>query len=81
MITCDDLRSEISNLMDGAIPAALHREIERHLSECRTCRIILDTTTKTLRIVTDHGSLELPTEVSERLTARIMSSVRASKPE
>jgi hypothetical protein len=43
--------------------------------------VILDTTTKTLRIVTNHGSLEVPLEVSERLTARIMHSVRGLKPE
>jgi anti-sigma factor (TIGR02949 family) len=78
LFSCDDLRSELSNLLDAEISHALRQDIERHLSQCSTCRVILDTTTRTLKIVTDHGSLEVPMEVSERLTARIMASVRKS---
>jgi hypothetical protein len=43
--------------------------------------VILDTTTKTLRIVTEHGALEVPADISERLTARIMRSVRGEEPD
>lgn len=76
MFSCDDLRAELSNLLDGEIAPDLRQDIERHLAHCSTCRIILDTTRKTLRIVTDHGSLELPTEVSDRLTTRILDALR-----
>jgi predicted anti-sigma-YlaC factor YlaD len=76
LFSCEDLRAELSNLLDGEIAPGLRTQIEGHLTHCSTCRVILDTTTKTVRIVTDHGSLDIPPAVSERLTARILAALR-----
>jgi anti-sigma factor RsiW len=76
LFSCDDLRAELSNLLDDELPPEVRQDVEWHLAHCHTCRVILDTTRKTLQIVTDHGSLELPAEVSDRLTARILGALR-----
>lgn len=76
MYSCDDLRTELSNLLDDDTGPGVREEIERHLAECRTCQVLVDSTRKTLTIVTDAGRFELPAGVSDRLTALIMDKVR-----
>ena len=73
MFSCENVRAALSNYMDGEVSADLRRELERHLAECRTCQVLYDTTRKTLRIVTNVGSFEVPEAVSEQLDKRIMS--------
>lgn len=53
----------------------VRRALEHHLADCRTCRILYDSTRKTIRIVTDAGAWELPAGVSERLTAKILAAL------
>jgi anti-sigma factor RsiW len=76
LYSCEDLRIEISNLLDDDTAPGVREEIERHLAECRTCRVLVDSTRKTLTIVTDAGTFELPSGLSDRLTALIMERVR-----
>ena len=75
MLSCDDIRHELSNLIDDDISAELRRELERHLAECRVCTVLYDSTRKTLRIVTDSRSFDLPEEASRRLTDLVMAAV------
>ena len=53
MFNCEDVRAALSNYMDDEVSPDLRRELEHHLSECRTCRVLYDTTRKTLHIVTN----------------------------
>jgi anti-sigma factor (TIGR02949 family) len=75
VFSCEDVRSALSDYVDGDVSPDIRRELEQHLAECRTCQVLYDTTRKTLRIVTDAGSLEVPEVVSERLIQRIMSGL------
>lgn len=76
MYSCDDLRAELSNLLDDDVAPEVRAQIEHHLSECRACTVLVDSTRKTLRILTDTGSYELPASLSDRLTDLIMRKVR-----
>lgn len=78
MFSCEDVRAALSDYVDGDVSPELRRELERHLSECRTCQVLYDTTRKTLQIVTSVGSFELPEAASERLVKRIMSKLPAT---
>ena len=73
MFSCEDVRAALSNYIDGDVSPDLRRELEQHLSDCRTCQVLYDTTRKTLHIVTNVGSFEVPETVSEQLVKRIMS--------
>jgi len=77
VFSCDDVRAALGDYIDGDVAPEVRSELERHLAECRTCQVLYDTTRKTLRIVTDVGSLEVPEAVSERLLRRIMSGLAA----
>ena len=81
MFSCDDVRAALGDYIDGDVSPDIRRELERHLAECRTCQVLYDTTRKTLRIVTDVGSFEVPEAISERLIKRIMSGLTASPPD
>ncbi len=78
MLSCDDLRAELSNLLDDDVPPDVRGDLEHHLAECRTCRVLYDSTRKTIRIVTDAGAWEVPAAVSERLAARILAALEKS---
>ena len=75
LLSCDDVRAELSNLADNEVTAAARRELERHLAECRACEVLYDSTRKTIRIITDAGGFALPEQVSERLLARIRGAL------
>ena len=81
MLSCSDFRTELSSLIDGEIAPEIRRELEHHLAECRTCQVLYDSTRKTLTLVTDSGSFELPQALSERLLDRILDAVRKSRSE
>lgn len=80
MFSCEDVRAALSDYVDGDVSPDLRRELERHLSECRTCQVLYDTTRKTLQIVTNVGSFEVPEAASERLVTKIMSRLTATRP-
>jgi len=77
VLSCRDLLAELSNLVDGEVAPDVRAEIEHHLSDCRTCRILYDTMKKTLVVVTEAGSFELPEALAGRLRSRIMDEIRS----
>jgi predicted anti-sigma-YlaC factor YlaD len=68
---CEQARKELSNYLEGEVTAEVREAIDRHLAHCRCCRVIFDTTRRTLRIVSDAGPFEIPLEASARLRARL----------
>lgn len=74
MFSCEEFRIELSNLVDGELSPELRRLLEHHLADCGACRVLYDSTRKTLTILSDAGAVELAPEVSERLAARILSA-------
>ena len=51
--------ADFGDYFEGEVAADLRREMESHLSHCRTCQVVWDSTGKTVRIVTDSGSFYL----------------------
>lgn len=70
---CGSMLSAISDYVDGELSAELCREIEKHISECENCRIVVDTTRKTIDLVhaSNQTGEELPDEVRNRLFKRL----------
>ncbi|HET6373295.1 MAG TPA: zf-HC2 domain-containing protein [Candidatus Polarisedimenticolia bacterium] len=77
MYSCKEAMAELSNYLDNEVAAEIRQEIEAHLAHCVTCSVILDSARKTIRIVTDSKTFELPEPVSERLIAKILKGVRS----
>ena len=68
---CKDVLENLSCYIDGDGSAELRQAIEDHIAHCRRCRVIVDTTERTVKIVLDADPFEVPLAVSARLYARL----------
>ena len=69
---CKALLGSLSEYIDGELPSDLCREIEKHLEGCDNCRVVLNTTKRTIDLV--HITPEeqtVPDDVRERLFKRL----------
>ena len=69
---CQELLGSLSSYIDGDLPPELCDELEKHLAGCDDCRVVLNTTKRTIDLV--HAPTEkpdLPDEVRERLFKRL----------
>jgi predicted anti-sigma-YlaC factor YlaD len=66
-MNCKGLIREISDYLDGELAVETLAEIEIHLQRCKDCRLIVDTTRKTIEIYYSTQPLPLPNDVRERL--------------
>lgn len=68
---CKDVLASLSCYIDGEGSAELRAALERHISRCRRCHVVFDTTGRMLQVVADSGPFEVPLAVSARLYARM----------
>ena len=69
---CEELLGSLSSYIDGDLAPALCQELEKHLEGCDDCRVVLNTTKRTIELV--HSPVEksdLPEDVRERLFKRL----------
>lgn len=79
MINCTDFMAEIGNYLDGEVAAEIVAQIEAHLAHCRTCQIMYDSARKTVKVLTDCGSFDLPEAASKPLADNIMARIRGQR--
>jgi anti-sigma factor (TIGR02949 family) len=68
---CKSLLGSLSEYIDGELPAELCREIEKHLEGCDDCRVVLNTTKRTIDLVRIPADEDVPADVRERLFKRL----------
>ncbi|HMZ07280.1 MAG TPA: zf-HC2 domain-containing protein [Anaerolineales bacterium] len=69
---CQALLGSLSEYIDGELPADLCREIEKHLEGCTNCRVVLNTTKRTIDLVQIPVQEEaIPEDMRERLFKRL----------
>ena len=71
MISCEDVLREVSNYIDAEVTEELRRQIEEHLHGCQNCTVLVNTTRKTVSLLSSSRILELPSDVSHRLMQRL----------
>jgi anti-sigma factor RsiW len=66
---CQALLGSLSDYVDGSLSEDLCAAIERHVSECEDCHVVVDTLRKTISLYHDSASNagEVPGVVRERL--------------
>ena len=77
MLTCKDFLNELSDYLDECVDAEVRASLEQHLRECKTCQVIVDSTQKTIKIVTDHETFTLSDENVEPIVSQVMARVRS----
>ena len=73
---CRDIVRELSDYLDGEVDPGVVAEIERHLAHCEDCRLVVDTTRKTIQIFCNSEPAPLPDEVRERLHTALENRLR-----
>lgn len=53
-MTCEDLLQYLSDYIDGELDVALVEAAKRHLSTCKNCRIVLDSTQRAIVFYKDQ---------------------------
>jgi len=76
MITCDEFMEELGNYLEGDVALEVRQQLEHHLSHCQTCQVVYDSTLKTVKIVTDSGSFDLPEVAARPIRDKIMARIR-----
>jgi predicted anti-sigma-YlaC factor YlaD len=66
-VKCKGLFAELADYLDEMLDPALRAEIEEHLSNCKNCRIVVNTTKKTVEIFCNSEPVALPADTRERL--------------
>ena len=79
MITCDEFFAEFGDYLENHVSPEVRHELELHVSQCRTCQVLYDSARKTLKIVTDSSSFDLPQNVMEPIIDRLMEKLRRER--
>ncbi len=64
---CRSLLAQLSDYLDGDLEQAICDQIEAHLSGCDDCRLMVDTTRKTIVLYRSLGQVEIPAGTLHRL--------------
>ena len=76
MITCEEFFAEFADYLENQVSPEVRQELELHLSQCRACHVLYDSTRKTVKIVSESNSFELPQNVFDPIIDRVMAKLR-----
>lgn len=79
MLTCAEFLAEFGDYVEDAASPEVRAKLEEHLHECKSCQVIVDSTRKTIRIVTDSASFTLPADKVEPIVKDVMARIRTKK--
>ena len=74
LISCAEVRRELSNYLENDVTAELRARIEQHVLACTGCRAVYDGMRNVLRLVSATEIIELPKGFSVRLYRRLMAT-------
>lgn len=64
---CKQLVRELSDYLDGVLEPGVLADLERHLEHCEDCRLVVDTTRKTIQVFCNAEPAPLEPDIRERL--------------
>lgn len=68
---CEELAERVTDLLEGELGAAEETAALEHLATCERCEEVLTATREAVRVVHEHGRVEL----DERSRARIFDAI------
>jgi hypothetical protein len=76
MITCEEFFAEFADYLENQVSPEVRQELELHLSQCRACHVLYDSSRKTIKIVSESNSFELPQNAFDPIIDRVMAKLR-----
>jgi predicted anti-sigma-YlaC factor YlaD len=75
-VNCKKVILELTNYLDGVMDSTIRIDLEQHLSRCKDCRLVIDTTRKTIQIFCNSEPVPLPEDVRTRLHTALLERFR-----
>ncbi len=75
-MNCKKVILELTSYLDGVLDTNVRLELEQHLSQCTDCRMVVDTTRKTIQIFCNSEPVPLPEDVRKRLHTALLDRFR-----
>jgi anti-sigma factor RsiW len=66
-VNCRGVIRELSEYLNGDLDQATLSDLQLHLARCEDCRLVVDTTRKTIEIFCKAEPVPLPEDVRQRL--------------
>lgn len=73
LITCAEVRRELSNYVEDDVTRELRARIDQHVSACPGCKAVYDGVRNMLTLVSTGEIIQLPRGFSARLYRRLTS--------
>lgn len=74
LISCQEVRRELSNYIDDEVTLELRARIEEHIRNCTGCKALYDGVRNVLTLVGSGDIIELPRGFSLRLFQRLQAA-------
>jgi len=71
---CHEYIRDLNDYLDGEIEPKLCEEIEKHIGECRNCRLMVDSMLKTVTLVREGKVEKLPVILEKQLTDKLQDA-------
>jgi len=78
-LTCRKVIQQLSEFLDGELDPGLAEQLARHLEHCEDCKLVVDTTRKTIEIYCNTEPMDLPPAVRERLERALAERLRENR--
>jgi len=79
-ITCEDLLQHLSAYLDDELDDTLSQAAQDHLATCENCRVVLDSTQKTILLYKQQGQVvTIPSGRKNALYDQIAAAFAKSK--
>jgi predicted anti-sigma-YlaC factor YlaD len=78
-VNCKSVFHELCDFLDGELDTGTVEEIKLHLDRCEDCRLLVDTTKKTIEIFCNAEPLPLPQDLRDRLHTALEQRLRGPR--
>ena len=75
-MNCKKVIEELTSYLDGVLDSNMRTDLEQHLGRCTDCRVVVDTTRKTIQIFCNSEPVPLPEDVRRRLHTALLDRFR-----
>jgi hypothetical protein len=79
LLTCKDFLNELNDYLDECVDLELKVKLEKHVTECPNCWVVVDTTKKTLKVYKGVEPQVIPEDVRSRLMDALQKKMAAGK--
>jgi anti-sigma factor RsiW len=79
MSWCHEFLKGFCDYLDSALPPSARDQCDRHVEECARCRVLLETTRKTIAFFRTKWVAVIPPELEQRLMTSIETRACARK--